>query len=156
MAGMMGMIRSVLAVLAGIATLTVTSFAIEAAADPLMTRMFPHSLPNRAAISYNVWAALFMFAYTGLCVAAGGYVTAWIARRSPVLHAVVMGAVEVALTVWAMKSLPNEAPLRNWIVAMVLTVPTAWLGGLLRAKQKGSSHPPREGIHASEASRETR
>jgi len=134
------LIRSILAVLAGIATLTVTSFAIEAAADPLLLRMFPHALPNRAAISYNLWCALFMFAYTFLCVAAGGYVTAWIARRSPVLHALAMGVVQVALTVWAMMSLREQAPLRNWIVALVFTIPTAWLGGLLRARQSKQPH----------------
>ena len=134
-------VRSVLAVLAGIVTLTITSFAIEAAADPLMMRMFPNALPNKAAISHNLPASLFMFVYTGLCVAAGGYVTAWVARRSPVWHAVVMGVVEVALTVVAMVSLPNVAPLRNWIVALGMTIPTAWCGGLIRAKQIRTAQP---------------
>jgi hypothetical protein len=129
------MIRSVLAVLAGIAVLTVTSFAIEAVADPLMMRIFPQALPNRAAISHSAAAALFMFAYTAVCVAAGGYVTAWVARRSPTLHAVIMGVAQEALTVWAMMSIGKEAPLRNWIGALVLTIPAAWLGGLFRAKQ---------------------
>ena len=131
---LLAVLFSVLAVLAGIATLTVTSFAIEAVADPLMIRMFPHALPNKAAISHNLPASLFMYVYTAFCVAAGGYVTAWVARRAPVWHAVVMGMVEVGLTVLAMVSLPNVAPLRNWIVAMVLTIPTAWCGGLLRAR----------------------
>ena len=126
------MIRSLLAVLAGIATLTVTSFAIEAVANPLMMRMFPHSLPNRAAISQSLPASLFLFAYTALCVACGGYVTAWLVSRSPVRHALIMGVVQVGLTVWAMVSLPNEAPLRNWLAAILLTVPCAWCGGWFR------------------------
>jgi uncharacterized membrane protein len=138
------MIRSALAVLAGIVTLTITSFAIEAAADPLMLRLFPHALPNRAAISYNLPATLFLFSYTFLCVAAGGYVTAWLARRSPMLHSLLMGAVQVALTVWAMFALRNEAPLRNWIVTLVLTIPAAWCGGLLRAKQATKKNPSQE------------
>ncbi len=140
------MIRSALAVLAGIVTLTITSFAIEAAADPLMTRLFPHALPNRAAISHNLPATIFLFAYTALCVAAGGYVTAWLARRSPVLHSLLMGAVQVALTVLAMMSasLRNEAPLRNWIGALVFTIPAAWCGGLLRAKQIAKKDAPQE------------
>ena len=143
------MIRSALAVLAGIVALTITSFAIEAAVDPLMMRLFPHALPNRAAISYNLPAALFLFSYTFLCVAAGGYVTAWLARRSPVRHSLVLGGVQVALTVWAMFALRNQAPLRNWIVALVLTIPAAWCGGLLRAKQaakKGPQEAPRRAI----------
>jgi hypothetical protein len=129
------MIRSVLAVLAGIGALTATSFAIEAAANPLMMRIFPHALPNRAAISQSLPASLFLFAYTALCVACGGYVTAWIGSRSPVRHALIMGVVQVALTVWAMLSLPNEAPLRNWLVAILLTVPCAWVGGRLRSNR---------------------
>ena len=135
------MIRSALAVLAGIVTLTITSFAIEAAADPLMMRLFPHALPDRAAISYSLPATLFLFSYTFLCVAAGGYVTAWLARRSPVLHSLLMGAVQVALTVWAMFALRNEAPLRNWIVTLIFTIPAAGCGGLLRSKQTTGKDP---------------
>jgi hypothetical protein len=140
------MIRSTLAILAGIVTLTITSFAIEAAADPLMMRLFPRALPNRAAISHSLPATIFLLAYTALCVAAGGYVTAWLARRSPVFHSLLMGAVQFALTVWAMMSLSlrNEAPLRNWIGALVFTFPAAWCGGLLRAKQIAKKNAPRE------------
>ncbi|HEY6442342.1 MAG TPA: hypothetical protein VIY66_03265 [Candidatus Acidoferrales bacterium] len=137
------MIRGALAILAGIVTLTITSFAIEAAVDPLMTRLFPHALPNRAAISYNLSATLFLFSYTFLCVAAGGYVTAWLARRRPVLHSLLLGVLQVALTVLAMtsSSLRHEAPLRNWIGALLFTIPAAWCGGLLRAKQATKSDP---------------
>jgi hypothetical protein len=129
------MIRSVLSVLAGIVVLTVTSFAIEAGVDPLLARIFPNALPDHAAITHNLPASMFMFFYTSLCVVAGGYVTGYLARRRPAVHAVVMGAVQDALTVWAMVSLPDVAPLRNWIVAILLAIPTAWLGGFLRAKQ---------------------
>ena len=129
------MIRSVLAVLAGIVVLTVTSFAVEAVANPLMMRLFPNALPNEAAMQYNVPVKLIMFVYTALCVAAGGYVTAWVAHRSEVRHAVIMGAIQVALTVWAMIALPNLAPLWSWIAGMVLIVPAAWCGGMIRAKR---------------------
>lgn len=126
------MIRSVLAVIAGIAALTVTSFAIEALADPLMMRMFPQALPTRAAIGRNLPASLFLFAYTTACVAFGGYVTAWIAKRAPVRDALIMGVVQTGLTVLAMFSLKEQAPLRNWIVALVMTIPCAWAGGAWR------------------------
>jgi len=128
------MIRSILAVLAGIAVLTVTSFAIEAVANPMLLRMFPAALPNESAINHNLPATLFLFTYTSLCVAAGGYVTAWLARRSESLHAMIMGGVQALLTTWAMFSIPDQAPLRNWIVGIVLTVPAAWCGGMLRAR----------------------
>lgn len=135
MTGFRAAARAVMAILAGIVVLTITSFAIEAVADPLLMHLFPHALPTRAAVGQNPWSALFMFAYTALCVAVGGYVTAWIARRAPVLHGLAMGVVQDALTVWAMMALREQAPLRNWIVALVLTIPMACLGALLRARQ---------------------
>lgn len=128
------MIRSVLAVLAGIVVLTATSFAVEAVANPLLMRMFPHALPNEAALNQSLPAKLFMLLYTALCVAAGGYVTAWVARRFPVGHAVAMGVVQLALTVWAMIALAHRAPLWSWIVGMVMIVPAAWCGGMLRLR----------------------
>ena len=129
------MIRSGLAVLAGIVFLTATSFAIEAVANPVMLKIFSDALPNEAVLRQNTVARLFLFFYTSLCVAGGGYVTAWLARRRPVEHAAMMGAVQLALTVWAMFSLGEQAPLLNWIVSLVLVVPAAWCGGLLRARR---------------------
>jgi hypothetical protein len=79
-----------------------------------------------------------MYAYTFLCVVAGGYVTAWIAGRMPVLHAVIMGIIQLALTIYAMKAVVVHAPARNWIIGMITVVPAAWLGGLLRARQTRS------------------
>lgn len=139
--------RSVLAVLAGIVVLTIASFAIEAVANPLLLRLFPRTLPNQAALAQNLYANLLLYFYTALCVLAGAYVTAWIARRAPVWHAVAMGVIELGLTFYAMKSFPHQAPLRNWIVGMVTVIPVAWLGGVLRAAhaRRRPSSPERAG-----------
>jgi peptidoglycan/LPS O-acetylase OafA/YrhL len=114
------MLRSALAVVAGIAVLTITSFAIEAAVNPLLTKTFPAALRIVTVV------------YTMACVAAGGYVTAWLARRAPVRHAAIMGVIESALTIVAMLSLSGYAPLWSWVAGIVLTTPAAWLGALLR------------------------
>jgi hypothetical protein len=131
------MIRSILAVLAGIATLTAAAFAIEAVANPVMMRLFPDALPNEAAITQNQFSSLFLYAYTALCIAAGGYVTAWIARRSHVRHALIMGAIQTGLTALAMVSFREGGPLQIWIVSMAVTIPAAWGGGVLYAKRAG-------------------
>jgi hypothetical protein len=131
----MRILRSMLAILAGLVVLTVTSFAIEWAADPILLRLFPRALPNSSALETNLYASLFMYLYTAFCVAAGGYMAAWIARRSPVAHAVAVGVIELALTIWAMEAVVTHAPLRNWIVGIVTVVPAAWIGGLLRIKR---------------------
>jgi hypothetical protein len=98
------MIRSVLAVLAGIVVLTVASFAIEAALDPLLLWAFPKSLPGPEALQWNPWARALMFAYGFVCVAAGGYVASLVAGRRPLTHAAVMGILQAGLTVMAMLS----------------------------------------------------
>jgi hypothetical protein len=131
----MKILRSALAVLAGLAVLTLTSFAIEWAVDPLLMRLFPRALPTSSALNTNLYASLFMYFYTVLAVVAGGYVTAWIARQSPVRHAIAMGVIELALTLWAMQAAVTNAPLLNWVIGIVTVVPAAWLGGLLRARQ---------------------
>ena len=97
------MIRSVLAILAGIVVLTVTSFAIEWVTDPVLARVLPDAQSSGATWHHDV-RKLIMFVYTTLCVAFGGYVTGsgWRAVRGSA-HEVgtVMGCVQMALTVFA-------------------------------------------------------
>jgi uncharacterized membrane protein (DUF485 family) len=129
-------IRSVLAVLAGIAVLTVTSFAIEWLTEPVLAGVFPDAQPD-AATSHNGVRRLIMFVYSTLCVACGGYVTAWLARGSGVRDAVIMGVIQMALTALAMIEFRDKAPLWFWIVGIVVTVPAAWCGGIFRKKMNG-------------------
>jgi hypothetical protein len=127
------MIRSALAILAGIVALTVTSFAIEWVTDPVLARVLPDAQSGGAAW-HHVVRKLMMFVYTTLCVAFGGYVTAWLARGSKVRHAVVMGAIQMALTVLAMIEFRHKAPVWFWIAGIAVTVPAAWCGGNFRVK----------------------
>jgi hypothetical protein len=128
------MIRSLLAIIAGIAVLTATSFAIESVANPLLMRLFPEAIPNEAAINRNEAAAIFMLFYSGLCVAAGGYVCGWIARRAPIAHAAALGVVQVGMTVAAMSAFQAKAPMATWIATLTLTIPFAVAGGVLRKR----------------------
>lgn len=112
------MLRSVVAVLAGIVVLTAASFAIEAAVG----FFFPRS----------PWFRILTYAYGMLCVAAGGFVTAWIARRFPVQHAILMGVAQAGLTVLAMFSPEsNHASPLQWILIAACSIPAAVLGGIL-------------------------
>jgi hypothetical protein len=131
------MLRSLLAVLAGIAVLTVASFAIEAVVNPLLLRAFPHALPGPEALPRNLGVKALTFAYGLMCVAAGGYVTVLIARRLPMRHAAAMGVVQAGLTIAAMFS-PEayHASRLQWIAAAVFSLPAALAGALLYAKRK--------------------
>ncbi len=134
--GWRSVIRSILAVLAGIVVLSVTSFAIEWATEPMLARVFPDAQSGGAIWHHGV-RRLIMFVYSTFCVACGGYVTAWIARGHEVRDAVIMGAIQAALTSMAMIEFRDKAPLWFWIVGMAVTVPAAWCGGILRMKGIG-------------------
>ena len=126
------MVRSVLSVLAGIAVLTVVSFAIEVALGPLLLRAFPEALPGPEALSSNPWVRAVTFAYGLMCVAAGGYVAARVARRLPIKHAAAMGMIQAGLTIMAMLSpVGNHAARLQWIVTAILSIPVALVGGVV-------------------------
>jgi len=139
------MIRSVLAVVAGLVALTIVSFGIEAAVDPLLLHLFPHALPNAAALAASMPARLFMIAYTMFSVAVGGYVTALIARRRPILHAAIMGAIEAAFTLYVMIAAPfpevRQAPMWGWIATLILIIPAATAGAAVRGSRATSDMP---------------
>ena len=125
------MVRSAIAVLAGIAVLTVASFAIEAAVNPLLLRSFPEALPGPEALSSNSWVRLLTFTYGLMCVAAGGYVAARIAQRAPVKHAAAVGILQSGLTVMAMLSpIGAHASRSVWIATAILSIPAALAGGI--------------------------
>jgi hypothetical protein len=129
------MFRSVLAVLAGIAMLTVASFALEAVLNPLLLHLFPQALPGPDALSANSWVKALTFTYGFLCVAAGGYATARLAPRVPVKHAAAMGIVQAGLTIMAMLSpVSSHASTLQWIATAIMSVPAALAGGALHGR----------------------
>jgi len=140
------MLRSILAVLAGIVVLTAASFAIEAVANPLLMRLFPQALPTEAALGASFAVRVFGLAYTTFSIAVGGYVTAWIARRAQLTHAAIMGAIEVAFTLYVMIAAPfaeaQRAPRWGWILGMILMIPAACLGAAIRVRRARVQIPP--------------
>lgn len=142
------MVRSVLSVLAGIAVLTLASFAIEAALNPLLLQAFPEALPGPEALASNPWVRALMLAYGLMCVATGGYIAARVARRLPVTHASVMGVIQASLTIVAMLSpVGNHASRLQWIITAVLSIPAALVGGVVYKGRK-----PNDGLEKAPAS----
>ena len=142
------MVRSVLSVLAGIAVLTLVSFAMEAALDPLLLRAFPEALPGPEALSSNPWLRAVTFAYGLMCVAVGGYVAARVARRLPIMHAAAMGIIQAGLTIMAMLSpVGNHASRLQWVITAIVSIPAALLGGVVYKGRK-----PNDGLERAQAS----
>lgn len=120
--------------------LTAASFAIEAAVDPLLLRLFPRALPGAAALSANQWVRTFTFAYGFMCVALGGYIAARLARRLPFQHAAALGIVQAFLTIAAMLSpVGSHASLLQWMTTAILSVPAALAGGALYERRETRS-----------------
>jgi hypothetical protein len=126
------MLRSVLAVLAGLVVILITSFGIEAVANPLLAKML--GLPNEAALPHNMVVWLVTFSYSFVCVIGGGWVTARLAPKLPVRHALALGLIQSLLTIPAWLAFPAQAPIWGWILSMILVIPGAWLGGVLYAR----------------------
>jgi hypothetical protein len=119
--------RSIAAVIAGVLAVFVLSLGTDQVLHMLQVYppwgqpMHDHGL-NALALSYRLVYGV-----------VGGYVTAWLAPRNPVRHAVILGVVGLALSVVgaigaiAMKVGPAWYP----IALVVTALPCAWLGGIL-------------------------
>jgi hypothetical protein len=123
------MVRSILAIVAGLIVLTIASFSIEFSVNYAL--LLSGAFPDQASLDASVPLKLFMMTYTFLCVAAGGYATARLAPHSPAKHALIMGALETLMTIDVMYTFPGFAPLWTWLVSIPLIVPAAWFGARL-------------------------
>lgn len=119
--------KSLLAVLAGVVALTITSFAIEAVANPVFMRVL--GLSDAASLWQNSGVMAATFAYGLVCVAFGGWVSARLAPRLPLRHAAAMGVVQMGMTFLAMWSMPELASTAQWVINAVLAFPAAVAGG---------------------------
>jgi Na+-transporting NADH:ubiquinone oxidoreductase subunit NqrB len=100
--------------------------------------LFPRALPDAAALAGNLPARLFVVVYTTFAIGVGGYITAWIARRPWLTCAAIMGAIEVAFTLYVMIAGPfheaHHAPRWVWMTGVTLMIPAACLGAAIQAK----------------------
>lgn len=122
----MALLRGALAVLAGIGVFTLGLFGIDSVGTAIAGAE-PEWI-NRSTTTQVMWAF-----GNAISMIAGGYVAAWLAPGARVAHAVIVGTIQTGLTLAAFLTLRNTAtPTWLWVVGMVLTVPSAWLGSRLR------------------------
>lgn len=124
--------RSVAAVLAGFVTVLVTHTGTDAIFHA--TGVFPKGA-DMAASLYGL-----ALAYRCVFMLLGGYVTARLAPRRPLEHALMLGAVgcvpSLGGLVVAIVTSPNLGPVWYPALLLLLTLPSCWLGGRL-AKARG-------------------
>lgn len=86
---------------------------------------------------WNPWHNALALAYRCLFTVAGGYVTAWLAPRAPMRHAVILGTIGTmagiagVLATWDMNLGPRWYP----IAIAVTGFPCVWLGARLRQRR---------------------
>lgn len=122
----MPLLRGALAVLAGIGVFTLGLLGLDSVGTAILGAE-PEWI-NRSTTTQVMWAF-----GNAVSMIAGGYVAAWLAPGARVAHAVIVGTIQTGLTLAAFLTLRNTTtPTWLWVVGMVITVPSAWLGGRLR------------------------
>jgi hypothetical protein len=124
-------LRAFLALVAGFATMALLVIAFTA----LLTKLTPtwvgeRGKPNSGYMFVNL-------GYSFLAAAAGGYVTAFVAQRNPLIHVLVLGIIVLSLA--ALSALQSRGQQPIWYaLALVAISPLGVLaGGLVRLRVLG-------------------
>ena len=119
--------RSILAVLAGL----VTIFATHIGTDQLMhaLKIFPPPDQPMHDPTLNVVALTYRCVFSVL----GCYITARLAPRAPMAHALTLGAIGTVLSTAAVFATAGMDLGPRWypIALAISALPSAWLGGML-------------------------
>jgi hypothetical protein len=123
--------RSFLAILAGFATMAV----LVTIATLSITRSFPRLIgdqahPRRRYLLVNL-------AYSAAFAAAGGYITAIIAKSDPLRTILVLAIVILLLSALSAMQLRGQQPLSYQFALIVITPIATLAGGLLRMHAAG-------------------
>jgi hypothetical protein len=126
--------RSVIAVVAGLATVVVLSMATDAVLHAL--KVYP---PPEQGM-HDPLLALLALAYRSVFEVSGGWITARLAPRAPLRHAFILGVLGLiagtggAIASWNMNLGPHWYP----IALAVTGLPLCWLGGWLATKGRAA------------------
>jgi membrane-bound metal-dependent hydrolase YbcI (DUF457 family) len=125
------MLRSIAAVVAGCVVWMVTAFGT----DLIVFRLFPQYVINQTRVE-NTPLLFFILSYCVAYSVLGGYVAAWVARRREVLHATVLGLLQLTLGTIATVLNWETAPAWFHIAVLVTVLPANVAGGRWRAVRK--------------------
>jgi hypothetical protein len=125
-------VRSVAAVLAGFVTLSVLLYAMQSAGTALLLRLHPELPATASIVNHSMATRAFWLVWETIGMVAAGYVTARLASSSQIAHAIVMGAIQAIVTLWAMVSINSNEPTWFWLTGIAMMVPAAWFGGRFR------------------------
>ena len=124
------MIRSLLSVALGYIVMLVAVVG----GEMILTALAPDIMPE---LGQQPDAIYFVFKLsTGFFfIVIGAYVTALLAGRSEMKHALGLGALSVAMCIIEVLEYPGEQPLWYSVALMFLSIPSALAGGHFRVRQ---------------------
>jgi hypothetical protein len=121
------MLRSIVAIVAGFIFIGALSVGADAVLHALLPTVF-----DAAGRVESVPVLLFIITYVGVFAITGCYLTARLAPSRPMLHALILGALGLVFNIAGTVAMWNTAPAWYHIVALLLVMPYAWMGGRLR------------------------
>ena len=128
--------RSILSIIFGY--LIVVAFVV--GGEMALTALFPEAapqpgeLPDSAYLVYNLTSGFF-------CMVIGAYVTAVMAGRGAMKHAIGLATISIAMSMVSMVKYGQEQPIWYSVALMFMALPSALLGGFLRARQMQDPAP---------------
>lgn len=125
------MLRSILAVIAGSVVWMVTALGM----DAILMSIWPQWFSAGGRVE-SVPLLLFSMSYSLLFGVLGGYVTAVVARRAEVKHALALGILQLLMGIAATIKFWDTAPAWYHIIFLSLLIPAILLGGWLRANRR--------------------
>jgi hypothetical protein len=105
--------------------------AITFAADTIVKRTVPGAFATSGRTD-NLPVLLFSLLYIAMFGIVGSYLTARLAPRNPMKHALILGWLALFFSFVATITLWDSAPAWYHVAALMLIVPCAWLGARLR------------------------
>lgn len=129
---MPAIVRSALAIVVGFVLIG----ALSVGTDLLVMRAMPGSFDGAGQTTDPRVLALIL-AYVGVYATFGCYVAARLAPSRPMLHAIVLGLLGLAMNVAVSISTWGTHPTWFVLVGLATTMLWAWLGGRLRERELG-------------------
>jgi hypothetical protein len=136
------MLRSVLAVVAGFVATLVASVGTDVVLMLLLPRSITETQPPPTGLLVGILCYCFVY------MVLGGYVTALIAGRAEIRHALILGgialAIGIALSLPMLLGRGGENGMPAWYAAVTLgnVLPATALGGVLRCLQRRGGAAP--------------
>lgn len=125
------MLRSVLAVAAGVIVWMVTALGT----DRIVLNVFAEHVLEGGRVE-NTGMLLLTLGYATAFEVLAGYVTAWVAGRAEMQHALALALVQLTFGVIATIVFLETAPLWYHVGSLALVIPAVMLGGMLRVLQR--------------------